>query len=105
MYREITGTAMAYVWVITEGNTRRDQLAAGRAWVRMNLKAAEVDVGLHPLNQSLQEYEEVQPHFREVHAMLTKRPGQRIQMLGRVGYGPDVAPSPRWPVETRLLEV
>ena len=104
MYREITGTAMAYVWVITEGNTRRDQLAAGRAWVRMNLKAAEIGVGLHPLSQSLQEYEEVQPHFWEVHAMLTKRPGQRIQMLGRVGYGPDVAPSPRWPVETRLLE-
>ena len=104
MYRGITGTAMAYLWLTTDGNRRSDQLAAGRAWVRINLKATELGLGIHPLSQSLQEYAEVQPHFDEVHALLGAGSGQRVQMLGRLGYGPAVAPSPRWPLETRILE-
>jgi len=105
MYREITGTAMGYVWLTTEGNSRRQQLAAGRAWVRINLKSTELGLGLHPLSQSLQEYAEVKPHLDEVHDTLGARPGQRIQMLGRLGYGAEVAPSPRWPLETRIREM
>ena len=104
MYREITGTAMAYLWLTTDGNSRRDQLAAGRAWVRINLKATELGIAIHPLSQSLQEYAEVQLHFDEVHALLGAGSGQRVQMLGRLGYGPAAAPSPRWPLETRILE-
>jgi hypothetical protein len=29
--------------------------------------------------------------------------GGTVQMLGRIGYGPTVGPSPRWPLETRIL--
>ena len=104
MYREITGTAMAYLWLTTDGSSRRDQLAAGRAWVRINLKATELGIAIHPLSQPLQEYAEVQLHFGEVHALLGAGSGQRVQMLGRLGYGPAAAPSPRWPLETRILE-
>ena len=104
LYRDITGTAMAYLWLTTDGNSRRDQLAAGKAWVRINLKATELGLGIHPLSQSLQEYPEVQPHFDEVHELLRARTGQRVQMLGRLGYGSVAAPSPRWPLETRILE-
>ena len=28
--------------------------------------------------------------------------GETVQMLGRLGYGPSIAPSPRWPLETRI---
>ncbi len=103
MYREITGSAMAFVWIKTAGNSRLDQLAAGRAWLRLNLKATELGLGLHPLSQTLQEYAEMAPHFTAVHSQLAG-PGQRLQMLGRLGYGPELDPSPRWPLETRLHE-
>jgi hypothetical protein len=101
MFREITGTAMAYVWLTTSGNSRLDQLAAGRAWLRLNLKATELGLGLHPLSQALQEYPEMEPHYARIHEQLAG-PGQRLQMFGRLGYGPEVAPSPRWPLETKL---
>ncbi len=105
MFREITGTAMAFVWIRTRGNSRTTQLGVGRAWVRMNLKAAELGLGIHPLSQALQEYAEMQPHFAAVHRMLAADGGQRVQMLGRLGYGPEVGPSPRWPLETRFRQI
>ena len=103
MFREITGTAMAYVWIQTSGNSRLDQLATGRTWLRLNLKATELGLGLHPLSQALQEYAEMEPHFAAIHSQLAD-PRQRLQMFGRLGYGPEVDPSPRWPLETRLQE-
>ena len=105
MYREITGTAMAYVWIKTGDNSRTTQLDVGRAWVRMNLKAAGLGLGIHPLSQALQEYAEMRPHYAAVHGMLAAGGGQRVQMLGRLGYGSEVAPSPRWPLETRIREI
>lgn len=105
MFREITGTAMAFVWIKTDGNSRATQLAVGRAWVRINLKATELGLGIHPLSQALQEYAEMRPHFAAVHGMLVPDGRLRIQMLGRLGYGPEVGPSPRWPLETRITKI
>ncbi len=104
MYRDITGTAMAYVLVVTDTNTRRDQLDAGRAWVRMNLKAAELGIGIHPLSQALQEYPEMEALYDELHTTLGAG-NARVQMLGRLGYGPEADPSPRWPLEARIRKV
>eukprot|EP00435_Cladocopium_sp_Y103_P077085 s1_g824.t1 len=58
MYREMMFTAMAHLWLTTDGNTRFDQLNAGAAWIRANMKATELGLGIHPLSQSLQEYVE-----------------------------------------------
>jgi len=102
MYHQILHTAMAHVWLITDGNSRADQLAAGAAWVRLNLKASELGLGIHPVNQALQEYAEMTDLFAEMHGALDAGPGQRVQMFGRLGYGPALKPSPRWPLETRL---
>lgn len=104
MYRDIIFSAMAYVWVVTSGNSRADQLNAGRVWVRLNLAATALGVGLHPLSQALQEYPEMSGLHDEVHGMLEIGSGNRIQMLGRLGYGSAVGPSPRWPLETRIRE-
>lgn len=42
----------------------------------------------------------------EVHAHIRRQlgatQGDRVQMLARVGHGPEVRPSPRWPVEAKL---
>ncbi len=103
LYRDILGSGMAYVWLVTGSNRRQDQLNAGRAWVRINLKATELGLGLHPVSQALQEYPEMAPLYEEVHRKLDAADaGQRVQMLGRLGYGPKVAASPRWPLASRL---
>lgn len=103
MYDAIIHSAMAHLWLHTAGNSRIDQLNAGAAWLRVNMKATELGLGIHPLSQSLQEYVEMEPLYAEVHEKLLENPGGRIQMLGRLGYGPTVGPGPRWPVETRIL--
>ncbi len=104
MFKPMMHSAMAHIWIATEGNSRTAQLEAGRAWLRVNLKATELGVSLHPLSQALQEYPEVRPHFDKVRNILEAASGQRLQMLGRLGYGPQLDPSPRWPLETRLKE-
>ena len=95
-------TAMAHVWLVTEGNSRADQIAAGRDWVRMNLVATALGVGLHPLSQALQEYPEMAAHYAEAHRLMAPG-GGTVQMFGRLGYAPESAPTPRWPLETRVL--
>ena len=102
MFRPIMATAMAYLWIVTDANRRIDQLDVGRAWVRANLQAAALGLGVHPLSQSLQEFPEMKPLYDELHAALGVTGGRRVQMLGRLGYGERVAPSPRWPVATRI---
>ncbi len=98
-----TDTAMGHIWQVTATNTRADQIAAGQDWVRINLAATALGLGLQPLSQALQEYPEMAAPYAEIHRRLAPE-GGTVQMWARLGYGPDVAPSPRWPVEAKLLE-
>ncbi len=98
-----TDTAMGHIWQVTATNTRADQIAAGRDWVRINLAATALGLGLQPLSQALQEYPEMAAPRADIHRRLAPE-GGTVQMWARLGYGPDVAPSPRWPVEAKLLE-
>ena len=102
-YRPIMASSMGYAWVTTPGNSRIDQLAAGRAFVRINLEAARLGLGFHPVSQALQEFPEMAKSFAEVHATLNAPPGTRIQMLARLGYGSVAAKTPRWPLASRLI--
>ena len=102
MYREIIHSAMAYVWIETADNPRQSQLMAGRAWLRINLRATAAGVSVHPISQALQEYKEMEGLFKSIHGQLGAKPGGRIQMFGRVGYAATPAPSPRWPLTTRI---
>ncbi|WP_150525901.1 Acg family FMN-binding oxidoreductase [Roseibium sediminis] len=102
IYHEIHENTPAYAVVTTKGNTRQDQIEAGRRWIRLNLTTTELGLALHPVSQALQEYPEMADHYKAVHELLTE-PGHTVQMLGRLGYGPQRAPSPRWPLETRIV--
>ncbi|MEM1050075.1 MAG: twin-arginine translocation pathway signal protein [Pseudomonadota bacterium] len=102
LYEEIHKTAMGYYWITTPTNSRHDQIAAGRAYVRANLIATQSGLGMHPVSQALQEYPEMAGHLAGLHAMLGAGDGQRVQMLARIGYGPETRPSPRWPLAARL---
>jgi hypothetical protein len=99
-------TAMGFIWITTPGNTRTDQVNAGRAYVRMQLKATELGVGLHPMSQALQEFGEMAPHYRAAHQLvLGKEPpqgtaGETVQMFCRAGYTAGAAPAtPRRPLQ------
>ena len=103
-YREKHFTSMAFAWIITPGNSREDQIAAGRDYVRQNLAATSLGISMHPISQGLQEYAEMLEVLAELHATLNVTTPARIQMLSRFGYGPAVDPSPRWKIETRLVK-
>lgn len=95
-------TAMGHMWQVTPTNTRADQIAAGRDWLRLNLATTAAGLGLQPLSQGLQEY----PEMADIHAQLHKRlvpDGGTVQMLARIGYGPEIGHSPRWPLESKIV--
>ncbi len=98
-----TDTAMGYIWQVTPGNTRADQIAAGRDWVRLNLALTAVGVGTQPLSQALQEYPEMAELYAETRTRLAPE-GGTVQMLARIGYGPEVGQSPRWPLSAKVMD-
>jgi hypothetical protein len=99
----VYGSVPAYLWIKTAGNGRLDQLAAGRAYVRANLQATALGLSMHPASQALQEFPEMREPHAAIHRLLADGTGERVQMLARIGYGPSVPPSPRWPLETRIV--
>ncbi len=101
MFEPIMRSAMGYAYLVTETNTRADQIIAGRDWVRMNLKATELGIGIHPLSQALQEYPEMDELYRSLHGRLGHS-DHCVQMFGRVGYGPEIQPTPRWPLDAKI---
>ncbi|MCF6232622.1 MAG: twin-arginine translocation pathway signal protein [Rhodobacteraceae bacterium] len=100
-YRKMLYATPAYAVLTSKGNRREDQIEAGYRWLRLNLATTQAGLALHPVSQALQEYPEVADHFAQVHAM-PAAPGETVQMLGRLGYGPQTALTPRWPLEAKL---
>lgn len=103
MFKDNFETSMGYLWVTSEENTRTAQLQAGRNYVRLNLLTTSLGIGMQPLSQSLQEFPEMANKFDQVHQILDVKQPNRIQMLARIGYCPQVEPSARWPLETILI--
>lgn len=100
--REPFQTANGFVYVKTVGNRRTSQIAAGRAYVRINLKATEVGVAMQPWSQALQEFQEVKPYYDEMRGKLGIAENETLQMFARIGYAGRPDPSPRWGYETRI---
>ncbi|MEX0921244.1 MAG: twin-arginine translocation pathway signal protein [Rhodovibrionaceae bacterium] len=101
IYRKMLAATPAYVALTTPGNSRADQIAAGRRWLRLNLTTTALGLALHPVSQALQEYPEMTAPRARAQSLLAQ-PGETVQMLGRLGYGPRTPPTPRWPLETRI---
>lgn len=95
-------TSMAFVWINTRGNSRREQIAAGRNYLRVALRVTSLGLSMQPMSQALQEYTAMQIHYQRIHSMLADEPGERVQMLARLGYAEMIAPSPRWALSTRM---
>ncbi|WP_282608751.1 twin-arginine translocation pathway signal protein [Pelagibius sp. Alg239-R121] len=94
---------MAHFWLGTPGNSRNDQINAGRDWLRVNLAATSLGLGIQPLSQALQEYPEMATHYEEIHRMVAPE-GGTVQMLARLGYGASIPQSPRWPLSAKIMK-
>jgi hypothetical protein len=102
IYREMLAATPAYAVVTSGSNSRLDQVDAGRRWLRLNLATTARGMALHPVSQCLQEFPEMAGPYARAHGLLAP-PGHTVQMLGRLGYGPSVPRTPRWPLQSRLL--
>ncbi|QBF30759.1 twin-arginine translocation pathway signal protein [Thalassococcus sp. S3] len=102
MYEEMLLATPAYAVLRSGGNTRADQIEAGRRWLRLNLATTGMGLALQPVSQCLQEYPEMAPHYKRAHALMAGQ-GETVQMLGRLGYGPQTPRTPRWPLEAKRM--
>ena len=94
-------SAPAIALITTPSNTRLDQLDAGARWLRLNLDATARGIALRPVSQALQEYPEVRENYSAIQEGFGK--GGTVQMLGLLGYGTKTPRTPRWGLETRLI--
>jgi len=92
-----------FLWLVSDGNRRATQLAAGRAYARIQLAATAHGVAMQPLQQALQEYPEQAGPYRDIHRLLGAGDGATVQMWARVGFAPPVPPAPRRGVDAHLV--
>jgi hypothetical protein len=102
-YDRAIDTSAAFVMTATTSNARADQIAAGRAWLRMQLAATQAGLAFHPLSQALQEFAEMRGPYVRAHELLAPAPGATVQMLSRVGYAKSPPPAPREALESKLI--
>lgn len=104
-------TAMGFVWLISPGNSRSQQINAGRAYVRLQLKATQLGVGVHPMSQALQEFPEMQPHYDKVHQLVVGANAPRalndstVQMFCRIGYTTNPTPATPRRALARFIQI
>ena len=100
---KIAGTP-AFYWLVTEGNDRKTQVNAGRAFARAQLAATAHGLSMQPLSQALQEYPEQVRPYADIHALLQAPPPRyTVQMWSRLGYAPPVGPAPRRPLGDMIV--
>lgn len=98
MARDQAQSAMAHAWLVTPDNSRLSQLQAGFDYLRVNLKATELGLALHPMSQLLQEYPEMTVLQQKAIAAMGVEAPAHVQMLVRLGHAASPGPSPRRPV-------
>jgi hypothetical protein len=85
-----------FLWMVSDGNDRRTQVNAGRAYARVQLAATAQGLAMQPLQQALQEYPEQAKPYADIRRLLNApQPAQTVQMWARVGHAEPVQPAPR----------
>lgn len=106
-FAEHNASAMGWVWLATTvvpGRTRHAEVAAGRAYLRLQLAATELGLQMHPMSQAPQEFPEMKPWYDRLHQLLLGQPAEQetVQMFCRIGYCAEQQHTPRRPLETFL---
>ena len=104
-------TAMGFVWLSTptarhaaSASLRSAEVAAGRAYMRLQLKATELGLQMHPMSQAPQEFAEMKTHYDELHRLLLGKPSDQetVQMFCRIGHCAPTQHQPRRGVDSIL---
>lgn len=102
MYRAMLAATPAYVTVTAADQSRLGEFDAGRAYLRANLTATASGLSMQPVSQALQEFPAMDALRAKLDELLGTQGPMRLHMLARLGYGPAVAQTPRWPAATRI---
>jgi hypothetical protein len=88
----------------TDTNDYKDWVIAGRDYVRFSHAATKHGYFLHPYNQAIQEYKEMDAIRKELDKILKIKEPQKIQMIARIGKSETPYLSYRRNVESYLKE-
>jgi len=83
--KAIDSTKGVVIWV-TESNTFNDWIENGRDFVRFSLAAISQDLYLHPYNQPIQEYSEMDSVRADLDKLIGISGTQKIQFVARIGH-------------------
>jgi hypothetical protein len=78
-------SAKAFVFFVTENNTYEDQINVGRDFYKYCLSLQKHGFYMHPLNQAIQEYKEMDKERLELDVMYGIKNEQKIQLIARIG--------------------
>lgn len=95
MFGKTLKATPAFVWLKGPDNSRTTQIAAGRAYARMNLTATSLGLSIQPWSMTLQEFPEMAALYAETQSALGAVPGAPLQMLVRIGRAKPGPLSPR----------
>ncbi|EIE02601.1 hypothetical protein LEP1GSC185_0812 [Leptospira licerasiae serovar Varillal str. VAR 010] len=83
MFTSMVESSKGFIFLKTNRNEIIDWVQAGRDYLRLHLAATKNGFSLHPMSQILQEYPEMDQIRNEFESSL--KPGEKIQMLVRLG--------------------
>jgi hypothetical protein len=79
-------SAAAFGWIVTKGNSRYDQIRAGRAYSRLHLTAASLGLSVQPMTSILEPYSGMEEVARKFRNLLGIPDTHMVQMVFRLGY-------------------
>jgi uncharacterized protein YvpB len=100
--KAIDSTKGVVIWV-TESNTFNDWIENGRDYVRFSLAVASKNLYLHPYNQPIQEYDEMNTVRAELDTLLGVTGNQKIQFMARIGQSTKPYYTYRAPVDKYII--
>ena len=95
MFGKVIEATPAFIWIKGPDNSRATQIAAGRAYARLNLTATALGLSIQPWSMTLQEFPEMAGLYQETQAALGATPDAPLQMLARIGHAKPGPTSPR----------
>lgn len=93
--RKAAASTATFAWISTPGNSRLDQVKAGRDYCRINLKTTAMGLAQHPMSQVLQEFDEMLPLQAEFKKQFAIKHSDTVQMLFRLGRAEATPHGPR----------
>ncbi|WP_432473051.1 Acg family FMN-binding oxidoreductase [Amphritea sp. HPY] len=93
--RKAAASTATFAWISTPGNSRLDQVKAGRDYCRINLKTTAMRLAQHPMSQVLQEFDEMLPLQARFKKQFAIKDSDTVQMLFRLGRAEATPHGPR----------